>query len=54
MMHYDKRNRDNLAKLAPNTRQAALAWYAFCESIGANILIYEAIRTEAQQRQYFL
>lgn len=50
-MTYDARNRENLAKLGPNTRKAALAWYAYCCQIGCNILIYETIRTLGKQKE---
>ncbi|MNW39610.1 Peptidoglycan L-alanyl-D-glutamate endopeptidase CwlK precursor [compost metagenome] len=51
-MKYDTRNRTNLDKLAPNTRKAAYAWYEYCIKIGANILIYETIRTIETQKKY--
>lgn len=51
-MKYDTRNRSNLDKLAPNTRKAAYAWYEYCIKIGANILIYETIRTLETQKKY--
>lgn len=50
-MKYDKRNRENLDKLAPNTRAAAYKWYEECIRLGADVLIYETIRTEEQQRK---
>lgn len=50
-MYYEKRNRENLDKLAPNTRRAALTWYSYCKSIGADILIYETIRSRETQRK---
>ncbi|MEK4879349.1 M15 family metallopeptidase [Paenibacillus sp. FSL R5-0908] len=49
-MKYDKRNREALAKLAPNTQRAALAWYEYCEAIGAELLITETIRDLATQK----
>ncbi|MNW42231.1 Peptidoglycan L-alanyl-D-glutamate endopeptidase CwlK precursor [compost metagenome] len=51
-MRYDTRNRANLEKLAPNTRKAAYAWYEYCIKIGADILIYETIRTIETQKKY--
>ncbi|MNW36999.1 Peptidoglycan L-alanyl-D-glutamate endopeptidase CwlK precursor [compost metagenome] len=51
-MRYDTRNRANLDKLAPNTRKAAYAWYEYCIKIGADILIYETIRTIETQKKY--
>lgn len=51
-MRYDARNRANLDKLAPNTRKAAYTWYEYCKRIGADILIYETIRTIETQKQY--
>jgi peptidoglycan LD-endopeptidase CwlK len=49
---YHQRNLDNLAKLAPNTKKAAMEWYNWCIANGIDILIYETIRTEEQQRYY--
>ncbi|WP_431805430.1 peptidoglycan-binding protein [Bacillus pumilus] len=49
---YDKRNRENIAKLADNTKAAALKWYDYLVQENIDVLIYETIRTEAQQRQY--
>lgn len=51
-LFYDKRNRENLKKLAIHTKTAALKWYEYCVSNNINILIYETIRTEAKQREY--
>lgn len=51
-MKYDKRNREALDKLAPNTRRAALAWYEYCIKIGAEFLITETIRTREKQAEY--
>ncbi|WHY76215.1 M15 family metallopeptidase [Neobacillus sp. WH10] len=48
---YQKRNLDNIAKLADNTKAAALKWHAFLVTNNIDILIYETIRTEEQQRQ---
>ena len=49
-MYYDKRNRAALAELAPNTKAAALKWYDFLKKEGIDLLIYDARRTEAEQR----
>jgi peptidoglycan LD-endopeptidase CwlK len=49
---YHQRNLDNISKLAPNTRKAATEWYNWCVANGIDILIYETIRTEEQQRYY--
>jgi len=49
-MYYDKRNKENIAKLAPNTQKATLELYDFAVREGIEILIYDTIRTEAQQR----
>lgn len=52
VMTYDKRNRENLEKLATNTKKAAYQWYQFCIDNGINILIHETIRTKEQQEAY--
>ena len=49
-MRYDTRNRATLNELAPNTKAAALKWYEYCVKNGIEILIYDARRTEAEQR----
>lgn len=49
---YHERNLSNLEKLAPNTKRAAMEWYNWCIANGIDILIYETIRTEEQQRYY--
>lgn len=51
-MTYDKRNRDNLETLAPNTKRAAYKLYQFAIDNNIDILIYEARRTVATQRKY--
>lgn len=51
-MHYDSRNKANLDKLAPNTKIAAFKLYDFAVTNNIEILIYETIRTEEQQRQH--
>jgi peptidoglycan LD-endopeptidase CwlK len=48
---YHQRNLNNLEKLAPNTKKAAMEWYNWCVTNGIDILIYETIRTEEQQRE---
>lgn len=49
-MKYDKRNRDNLDKLADNTKVKAYQWYQYCIDHEIPVLIYETIRTREQQR----
>ena len=49
-MYYDKRNRTTLAELAPNTRALAMKWYEYLIKNGIEILVYDARRTEAEQR----
>ena len=51
-MIYDKRNRENISKLAKHTRQKALQWYEYCVKNNIEILIYETIRTKEKQREY--
>lgn len=48
-MIYDARNRGNLDKLADNTKAQAYKWYQYCIDNKVDILIYETIRTKAQQ-----
>lgn len=50
-MIYEKRNMDNLNKLAYNTKKAALKWYEEVKKAGIEILVYETVRTIEQQRQ---
>ncbi|MDZ7370212.1 MAG: M15 family metallopeptidase [candidate division KSB1 bacterium] len=50
-MTYHERNMQNLEKLAPRTKKAAMEWYKWCEENHIDILIYETIRTEEQQRE---
>lgn len=50
-MRYDKRNRENLNKLAYNTRMKALQWYQYCIDNDIDILIYETIRSVETQRE---
>lgn len=50
-MTYDKRNRDNLAKLADNTRVAAMKWYDYLVKNNLDVLIYETIRSVETQRE---
>lgn len=49
-MYYDKRNKAALAELAPNTQKAAHQWYDYLVKNGIEVLIYDARRTEAEQR----
>lgn len=48
-MYYDSRNRGNLEKLGDHTKIAAYKWYKWLLDNGYNVLIYETIRTQAQQ-----
>lgn len=48
---YQTRNLENIAKLAPNTRAAALKWHDYLVANNIDILIYETIRTEARQKE---
>jgi len=50
-MIYDKRNRNNLNKLADNTKVAAYKWYQYCIDNQIQVLIYETIRTLETQKQ---
>lgn len=50
-MIYDTRNRQNLNKLADKTKQKAYQLYDYCIKEGIQILIYETIRTKAQQAE---
>lgn len=47
---YHQRNLGNLDDLAPNTKAAAMKWYQYCIDKKIDVLIYETIRTVAQQR----
>ncbi|MGE6260854.1 LysM peptidoglycan-binding domain-containing protein [Heyndrickxia sporothermodurans] len=51
-MYYKERSLNNIEKLAPNTRYLAKKWFDYCEKNNIEILVYETIRTEAQQREY--
>lgn len=48
---YHQRNLGNLDDLAPNTRAQAMKWYQYCVDNKIDVLIYETIRTVAQQRE---
>lgn len=48
---YLKRNLENIAKLADHTKAAAQKWHDYLVANNIDILIYETIRTEAQQRE---
>ncbi|MEK5046140.1 M15 family metallopeptidase [Bacillus sp. FSL L8-0637] len=50
-MYYHNRNVENLQKLAPHTRAAAMKWYQYCQDNGIEILIYETTRSVEQQRK---
>lgn len=49
-MYYEKRNLENIEKLAPNTKRKTLEWYEYCKKHNIHILIYETIRSVEQQR----
>lgn len=49
---YHKRNLENIAQLADNTKVATLKWYNYCITNEIDVLIYETIRTLATQKQY--
>ncbi|WP_309087247.1 peptidoglycan-binding protein [Domibacillus sp.] len=48
---YHQRNLGNLDDLAPNTKAQAMKWYQYCLNNKIDVLIYETIRTAAQQRE---
>ncbi|WCS68002.1 hypothetical protein Goe26_00900 [Bacillus phage vB_BsuM-Goe26] len=50
-MYYYSRNLDNINKLADNTKAAAKKLLDYAEKNKLGVLIYETIRTEAQQRE---
>lgn len=50
-LHYHDRNLKNLEKLADHTKIAAMKWYNYLIENNIDVLIYETIRTEAQQRE---
>jgi peptidoglycan LD-endopeptidase CwlK len=50
MLTNQKRNLDNIAKLADHTKDAALKWHDFLVKNDIDVLIYETIRTIDQQR----
>lgn len=49
-MIYNSRNLTTIKELAPNTEAAANKLYEFCVKNKIEILIYDGIRTEAEQR----
>ncbi|MER2000896.1 MAG: M15 family metallopeptidase [Lysinibacillus sp.] len=49
---YDKRNRENLDKLADNTKIAAYRLYQYCIDNRIQILIYETLRSQETQAAY--
>ncbi|WP_163183347.1 peptidoglycan-binding protein [Neobacillus sedimentimangrovi] len=51
-LFYDKRNRENLEKLADHTKAAAIKWYQYLVDNNINVLIYETIRTKETQQKY--
>lgn len=48
-LYYEERSRNNIAKLATNTRKKAREWFDWCCENGIEVLVYETIRTKAQQ-----
>ncbi|MFV4884719.1 M15 family metallopeptidase [Bacillus velezensis] len=50
-MYYYKRNMDNINKLGDNTKVAAKKLMDYAEKNKIGVLIYETIRSEAQQRE---
>lgn len=50
-MIYDERNRNMISKLADNTKAQALKWYQYCIDKKVQVLIYDTIRTKAQQAE---
>lgn len=50
-MIYDTRNRQNIAKLADNTKAKTLEWYNYCIKNEVQILVYDTIRTIETQRE---
>lgn len=50
MLTFQKRNMDNIAKLADHTKAAALKWHSFLEKNNIDVLIYETIRSVETQR----
>lgn len=49
-MTYDSRNRSEIEKLAVNTKALAYKWYQYCIDNQIDILIYETVRSLAQQQ----
>lgn len=47
---YDKRNRLAIDELAPNTKSVVVQLYAYAIQEGIDILIYDAVRTLAEQK----
>lgn len=50
-MIYEKRNLENIKKLADHTKEKALQWYDYCKKNNIEILIYETIRDVKTQRE---
>lgn len=50
-LYYYDRNLKNIEKLADHTKEAAMKWHNFLVENDIDILIYETIRTEAQQKE---
>lgn len=50
-MMNEKRNLENMNKLAPHTRDAALKWYDKLKIEQIEVLVYETIRTLEKQKE---
>lgn len=50
-MQNEKRNLDNINKLGPNTKKAALKWYKLLKDNDIDVLIYETLRTIEKQKE---
>jgi peptidoglycan L-alanyl-D-glutamate endopeptidase CwlK len=51
MLTYQKRNLENIDKLADHTKAIALKWHEYLVQNKIDILIYSTIRTKAQQEE---
>lgn len=50
-LYYHERNLKNIEKLADHTKEAAMKWHNYLVENDIDILIYETIRIEAQQKE---
>ncbi|MBC2048195.1 M15 family metallopeptidase [Listeria booriae] len=48
--YYEERSRNNIAKLATETRKRAREWFDWCCENKIEVLVYETIRTLEQQK----